>query len=275
MYGNAPMRLSNTAAFLLLTAISASAQAPAPVVSTGGVATTAGQSSAGAVAPGSLISIFGTNLASGMAASDTVPLSTTLSGVSVTINGLAAPVQSVSSGQLNVQVPLSLPLSDDKSGPAQVVVKRDDGVSSAAAGVLVAASSPAIFSIGGQAIALNSDGSLAAPAGAIPGIATHPAKIGDPGGLVILATGLGAVDQPIADGANSSDQQRNTLAMPTVLIGGIAAQVSFSGLSPQYVGVNQITVAIPPGTPTGNAVSLQIQVNGTVNSSPVSIAVSQ
>ncbi|MBZ5624354.1 MAG: hypothetical protein LAQ69_37510 [Acidobacteriia bacterium] len=269
------MRRNYAPAFLLFATIAASAQTPPPVVSSGGVVNTAGTSSAGAVAPGSLVSIFGTNLASNMAASNTVPLSTTLGGVSVMINNLAAPVQFVSSGQINVVAPWSLPPSDSKSGPAQVVVTRDDGVTSAAASVPVAASAPAIFNIGGQAIAINPDGSLAAPAATIPGLATHPAKIGDPGGLVILATGLGAVDQPIADGANSLDQTRNTLAQPTVLIGGVAAQVSFSGLSPQFVGINQINVVIPAGTPTGNAVSLQIQVNGTITSNPVWIAVSQ
>ena len=43
--------------------------------------------------------------------------------------------------------------------------------------------SPGIFAIGNIAVAINSDGSIAAPAGAIPGVATKPAKIGDPGGL--------------------------------------------------------------------------------------------
>ncbi len=266
-------------AFLLLAAIAASAQSsqtpPPPVVGAGGITSTAGPSTGQAVAPGSLVSIFGTNLASNMAASGTVPLSTTLSGVSVTVNNIAAPLQFVSSGQINIQVPWEVTPSDSKSGPASVVVTRDDGVVAAPASVTVAASAPAIFNIGGQAIAINSDGSLAAPAAAIPGISTHPAKIGDPGGLVILATGLGAVDQPIVDGANSSDMTRNALTQPTVTIGGVAAQVTFAGLSPQFVGINQINVMIPAGTPTGSAVPLQIQVNGTINSNPVSIAVSQ
>jgi hypothetical protein len=48
--------------------------------------------------------------------------------------------------------------------------------------------SPGIFAVNNLAIAINSDGSLALPAGAIPGISSHPAKIGDPGGLVILCT---------------------------------------------------------------------------------------
>jgi len=268
-----------TPALLLVAAFAASAQpaaqTPPPVVSAGGVANTAGSSTGQAIAPGSLVSIFGTNLASTMAASGTVPLSTTLSGVSVTINNVASPVQSVSAGQINIQVPWEVAPSDSKSGPAQVVVTRDDGVVSAPASVTVAASAPAVYNIGGQAIAINPDGSLAAPASAIPGLSTRPAKIGDPGGLVILATGLGAVDQPIADGANSMDMTRNNLTQPTVMIGGVAAQVTFSGLSPQFVGINQINVMIPAGTPTGNAVPLQIQVNGTVSSNPVSIAVSQ
>src|ERR1035441_612808 len=54
----------------------------------------------------------------------------------------------------------------------------------------IGAAEPGIFSVGygtGQAIAINSDGSLAAPAG----VATRPAKPGET--IIILATGLGAV----------------------------------------------------------------------------------
>lgn len=263
---------------LLAGAIAASGQnsgnppAAAPVVGT--VTTSAGPASSGAVAPGSLASIFGTNLASNMATSDTVPLSTTLSNVSVMFNNLPAPVQFVSPSQITVQVPGATPTSD-AAGPAQVVVTRDDGSVAAAFPVTIAASAPAIYNIGGQAIAVNSDGTLAAAASTVPGLPTHPAKIGDPGGLMILATGLGPVDQPIADGAASDDMLRNTLTQPTVLIGGVPAVVTFSGLSPQFPGVNQINVMIPAGTPTGNSVTLQIQINGTITSNPVKIAVSQ
>src|ERR1700683_2977266 len=51
----------------------------------------------GAVAPGSLISIFGSSLAAGLSVANSIPASTTLSDVtSVTINGQAAPLLSVS-----------------------------------------------------------------------------------------------------------------------------------------------------------------------------------
>jgi uncharacterized protein (TIGR03437 family) len=260
--------------YLFAGAIAAMAQSNPPVIGAGGIVNTAGSPTVAAVAPGSLVSIFGTNLASSMASSGTVPLSTTLNNVSVTINNTPAPVQFVSSGQVNVEVPWGLQTSDAQGGPALVVV-TNNGVASAAASIQVLQSAPAIFNLGGQAIAINSDGSLAAPAGALPGIAAHPAKIGDSNGLIILATGLGQVDAAIGDGANSIDQTRNTLVKPTVLIGGVAAQVVFSGLSPMFPGINQINVLIPSGTPAGNAVTLQLQIDGTVSSNIATIAVSQ
>ena len=266
------MRLFSAALLLTLTFASA-ALCQTPAVNPGGVQNTAGNASSGAVAPGSLVSIFGSNLAGSMAFSDSAPLSTTVGAVSVTIAGYAAPIVSVGSNQINVQVPWETPTSDS-AGPAAVVV-TNNGTPAPPVNVTVAASAPSIYSVGGQAMALNADGTWAAPSNSIPGINSHPAKIGDPGGIVIFATGMGAVDSMIADGANSSDLTRNTLAAPTVTIGGMPAQVISSTLSPQFAGVNQINVVLAPGTPTGNNVSVQITVNGTITSNIASIAVSQ
>ena len=83
---------------------------------------------------------------------------------------------------------------------------------------------------------------------------------------MIFCTGLGAVDSPPANGAASLDKLRAATTTPTVLIGDKPANVVFAGLSPQFVGVNQINVAIPPGTPTGDAVSLQISLGGVTTS---------
>jgi uncharacterized protein (TIGR03437 family) len=122
---------------------------------------------------------------------------------------------------------------------------------------------------------VNPDGSVAAPAGAIPGVNTRPAKIGDPGGLIIYATGLGTVNPPGVTGNSSLDALRTAQTPPAVLIGSVPATVLFAGLSPQFVGVNQINVSLPAGTPTGNAVPIQLQVNGLTTSSSITIAVSQ
>jgi len=46
----------------------------------------------------------------------------------------------------------------------------------------------------------------------------------------------------------------------------------FSGLSPQFVGVNQLNVIVPKAAP-GDAVPIQIQVGGITSPSTITIAV--
>jgi len=259
----------------LALAIAAAAQTPS--VSPGGVVNSASFDKTMPVTPGSLISIFGSNLAATTATADSIPLSTVLGNVSVSVNGIPAPLNGVfhtSTGdQLNAQLPWNV-----QTGTAQVVV-TNNGAVSPPQNLQVGPFSPGIFSVNfgvGQAIAINNpDGSLAAPAGSIPGLSTRPAKIGDPGGVIILATGLGAVTPPVANGANSTDALRTTVTTPVVLVGGVPAQVVFSGLSPGFVGVNQINILLAPGTPVGNKVSLQIQIGGLTSTDQVTMAVSQ
>ncbi len=114
------------------------------------------------------------------------------------------------------------------------------------------------------------NGTLAQPIGAVPGISSEPARIGN--FLMIFATGLGPVDPPLEEGQNSMDQLRHTTTVPTVLIGGHEARVLFSGLSPEFVGVYQLNVEVP-FVAAGNAIPLQIQVGGFTTSVRVTIAV--
>ena len=100
-------------------------------------------------------------------------------------------------------------------------------------------------------------------------VRTRPANVGDT--IIILGTGLGLVTPAITTGAASSDILRRTIITPSVLIGGVAAQVTFSGLSPQFVGVNQLNVVVP-NLPSGT-VSLQIDEVGVRSTDKVTIAV--
>lgn len=259
---------------MLVLAVAVAAYSQTPVVAAGGVSDAAAGISP--VAPGALVSIYGTSLAAGLAQADSIPLATTLgSNVNVTFNGIPAPLLFVSAGQVNAQLPWNV-LSSGTSGTANMVVSNN-GTASTTVAVPVGPFSPGIFAVNGIAIAINSDGSVAAAAGAIPGITTRPAKIGDPGGLVILCTGLGAVNPPVASGHAAGDdgQLHTATTTPTVMIGNVSAPVVFAGLSPQFVGVNQINVSVPAGTPTGNAVPLQIVVGGVTTSAKITIAVSQ
>jgi uncharacterized protein (TIGR03437 family) len=248
-------------------------RAQTPQIFDGGTVNGVTYASGQPVSPGSIASIFGSGLAASLAQADSIPLSATLEDVSVTMNGVAAPIFFVSPGQINVQVPWNVLTDGSDSGSISVVITRGQ-TSSNAQTVQIAPVSPSIFTVVsdgvGNAIAINPDGTIAAPVGSITGLISHPAHAGDP--LVILATGLGAVSPNVANGANSIDQLRNTVLTPAVLIGGTPTPLLFSGLSPGYTGVNQINVTVPKGV-AGDAVPLQIQIAGIMTSDQVTIAV--
>ena len=258
---------------IILGAMVAAAQAQTPVVASGGVGNAANGISP--VTPGSLVSIYGTGLATSTVAGDTIPLSNTINNVSVTMNGIPAPLLFVSSGQINAQVPWNV-LSSGSSGTASVIVSTN-GTPSAPQSVPVGPFSPGIFAIGNNiAVAINnSDGSIAAPPGAIAGVTSRPAKIGEPLGLQIWCTGLGAVNPSVSNGEAAGATLRTANTFPSVTVGGQQVNVLFAGLTPQFPGVNQINITLPAGTPTGNAVPIQISVGGITTSNTITIAVSQ
>jgi uncharacterized protein (TIGR03437 family) len=253
---------------ILAAALAAQAQ---PVVNQGGVGNAANGITP--VTPGSLVSIYGTSLASGLLVSDTIPLSTTLNSVSVTMNNIPAPLQFVSPGQINAQVPWNV-LTSGTSGSANMVVTTN-GQPSSSQSVPIGPFSPGIFALGNIAVAINSDGSLAAPVGAIANVTTRPAVIGDPIGLQIWCTGLGVVTPSLANGANSLDALRTAVTTPTVLVGGQPVTVLFAGLTPFFPGVYQINITLPAGTPTGTAVPIQLKTGGITTSNTITIAVQQ
>jgi uncharacterized protein (TIGR03437 family) len=264
--------------FLLVTLAGAMvASAQTPTVVSGGVINGASFAKGQPISPGSLVSIFGTGLVSKLAEADTIPLSSKLGGVTVTFADLApAPLLAVIPGvkgqsddQINVQVPWEIGTG---TGAVNVMVTTPNGTS-APVSVSFAPSMPGVFSsaAGGQlyAIAVNSsDSSLVWPQGLAPS-GSHPAKPGDV--LIIYATGLGAVDHTPEDGGVPSVLS-TTVATPTVLFGGVAGQVQFSGLAPQFVGVNQLNVEVPEGVTAGSAVPLQIMVNGFTSTNQVVVA---
>jgi uncharacterized protein (TIGR03437 family) len=256
------MRIS----ILIASSILATTLAPAqtPVVAAGGVVDAA--TFTAPVVPGSLVSIFGTNLASQTASAAAIPLPVSLGQVSVSFNGFPAPLLYVSAAQINAQLPWDVSATD----PVTVVV-TNAALSSAPQAVQVGPFSPGLFAFAGHAIAINPDGSLAAPTGSIPGVASHPATPGDT--LMLLASGLGSVNPAGITGNNSLGALRNTTTTPTVLLGGTSLPVTFSGLSPQFVGVYQINVVMPSTASPANAAPLQIDAGGFTNTVQSTIAV--
>jgi uncharacterized protein (TIGR03437 family) len=277
------MRLSGLAFTILVCASLAHAQ---PVVGAGGVVND-GNYSAQGVAPGSIVAIFGTNLATTIPQPETIPLSTTWSDVtSVTFNDVPAGLFFVSSAQINAQLPFNVLPSGQESGTVNIVVTRTNG-SSAPQTVTVVPASPGIFTANatglGQALAYDNTTSLvAAAAGSVSGLTTAPISLSSGHALIIACTGLGSVNAPAGNppignyvaAPASNGQFWNTVLTPVVLIGGVKAQLIYSILSPQFVSEYQIgVVPDPTTTPTGNAVPLQITINGVTTSAQVTIAV--
>ncbi len=259
------MRLTIVLLFLAVTGVAVAQP------SVGGIVNGASFVQGQAVAPGSLISIFGTNLAKAPAAADTIPLSTSLGGVTVKFvdgsTSVDAPLLYLQSNQINAVVPWGL-----RPGEVNIVV-TDNNVSSASASVKVADFSPAVFAIGNLAAVQNIDGSLAQPVGSIAGRTTHPAKVGDT--IIIYATGLGPVDTQIEDGdPPPAGKTVNTLHKAFVSVGGHSAEIQFSGLSPQFVGVYQMNVIVPDVVP-GDSIPLQLSLGGITSPKTITFAVSQ
>jgi uncharacterized protein (TIGR03437 family) len=206
---------------------------------------------AGALAGGSLATIFGTNLATQTVSAASLPLPTTLGGDSATVGGVAAAFYYVSPGQVNIQIPFGV-----QAGPAKLVFNANGASTTVTIQIAVAA--PGIFLIGSYAEAINlSSGTVNGPtAGAAPSSSVE-----------VFMTGTGAVNPPVATGAAAPGSPvSNVVATVTATVGGQAATVSFAELDPGEVGVTQVSVQIPASLANG-VYPLIITVGGVASNS--------
>jgi uncharacterized protein (TIGR03437 family) len=216
-------------------------------------AVNAGSYLGGPVAPGEILSFFGSQVGPAAAQSNggfdsNGLLPAALGGVTVTFDQTPAPLFYVSSGQLNLQVPYEI------SGKTSTLMTVSYSGSTIASSTLtVAKSAPGIF------VVTNADGSVNGP--------NAPASVGSV--LVIYGTGSGLTSGLVRTGAAAPD---NSTAAATVTINGKPVAPIFAGLTSGSVGLNQVNVAIPDGTPSGNTVPLQFSMNG-ASSQTVNIAV--
>ena len=201
------------------------------------------------ISGGTILSLFGSGLAPAEQSAQTVPLPATMAGVTVTVNGVPAPLFFVSPLQINLQTPYAT------SGEAARIVVNNNNVLSNEVEVPVAATSPGIFSRNqngiGPAIITHADFSLVTP--------EDPALPGET--VIIFLTGLGAVDPPIADGAQGPSAEpfsRVTDPNLQVEFGREVGTIQFAGAAPCCVGLYQINVDVPTTVVVGTAVPVAI-----------------
>jgi uncharacterized protein (TIGR03437 family) len=247
-----------------------------PAIAANGVVSASAFGGFSSIAPGSWIEIYGSNLATttkswGTADFNGVNAPTSLGGTSVTIGGKSAFIDYVSPGQVNAQVP-----SDVGIGPETITVITGSG-SSAPYSITVNIVEPGLlatsaFFIGGNqnVVALFSDGTTyVAPPGAIAGVNSKRAQPGDV--ITLYGVGFGQVTPNIPAGQIVG--QSNTLALPIhVLFGTTAAQLSYSGLAPDVVGLYQFNVTVP-NISSSDAVPLTFDVGGVSGTQKLSIAI--
>jgi uncharacterized protein (TIGR03437 family) len=192
------------------------------------------------IAPGDFITLYGANLAPDTATAYTVPFPTAagLDGVQVTVNGLPAPVQFVSPGQISAIVPYAV-----GSSIAQIQV-NNNGVLSNVVTEFVNLTAPGVFTVPagglGYGTVLHGDYSLVT--------AQSPAQVGET--VAVYLTGLGTTNPVISDGsAGVYSQTNNTI---DVYIDGIQATVGYSGLAPDLAGLYQIDFTVPTGVTAGD-----------------------
>ena len=243
---------------------------PAPAAPPAGFVSAANPTGGNTLAPGSIASLFGTNLAAGTSdAGGVIPLPLALEGSAVTIANSAAPLFFASPLQINFQIPWMT-----ISKPVQVPLRVSQGESFTTITVTLAPYAPALFTTNskgtGQAAALISGTSLlAAPNGAYPG--SRPAKKGE--FVSLFCTGLGDVNhRPAVGDASPGNPPATTLAAPALTVGGVPISVSFSGLAPGFVGLYQVNFQVPAGAPSGSSVPMVLSIGG-INSNTATMAI--
>jgi len=206
--------------------------------------------------PGGLATLFGRNL-SLITGTELPGGATSYKGVFVAVEGQRLPLLAVSNAggqeQINFQVPFEL------GTPARVRVEvNNNGSVARVENVPVLRVQPGIFeyappgSSSRYAAAVKLDGSVVGP--------TNPASRGEV--VSLFLTGMGPVLPVLRTGEpGPADPPAVTWLQPAVAVGGIAAEVLFSGYAPGLLGLYQVNVVIPDATPTGT-VNLDLVVDG-------------
>ena len=201
-----------------------------------------------AIAPATLVSLFGEALAGSQRLGSAAEPPVQLNGVSVTIGGISAPMHYVSAQQLNLLLPANLV-------PGRTVIRvRRAGVESATFDVEIAAAAPGIFSLNGTGTG--------------------------PGAIAIAGTSLLAQNAlPLGRAARAGELVQiygtgfRRDAAVSLSIGGAPALIESVADLAEFAGVQLIAVRIPRDTPAGDAVTVVGESLG-ATSNAVTMAVS-
>lgn len=231
-------------------------------VSTAAVASVSAASYDSKLAPEAICSAFGEQLATAIQTANTTPLPTALAGTSLKVRDSAgeeriAPLFFVSPGQINFQVP-----PETAAGQAVISVISADNIISLGA-LNIANVAPGLFTANASgrgiaaavALRIKADGTQSYEA-----ISRFDATQNQ---IVTVPIDLGAAtDQVFLLLFGTGARNRSSLATSAVTIGGVIAPVSFIGAQGDFVGLDQINVALPKNLAGRGEVELTLRVDG-------------
>lgn len=195
------------------------------------------------IAPQEIVSLFGSGLASSTMQAASLPLSTSLGGVQVTVNGEAAPLVYVSATQITFIVPQDV---TPGNGVNQATIQvNNNGTLSNTSTVYTNYTAPGMFAAGA-----GGTGPAAAQVNNGPVTPTNGINVGAT--VTVYATGLGTVTPTVADGAAApSNPPATTDDTDYLYIGGQQENVAFNGLAPGFAALFQVNEVVATGTPAG------------------------
>jgi uncharacterized protein (TIGR03437 family) len=221
----------------------------------------------GPVAPGAIVSIFGSDLGpvegAGAQRNEDGSLATEVSQTRVLFDGVAAVLFYVRADQINALVPLSA------AGKEKTRIEVwHAGKLRARSSVGVAQTNPGIFTQQGgvgHAVAFNQDGTLNSP--------ENPAARGSV--VTLYATGDG-LRQTVPAGAAAdaaADALPRTVAAVGVRVGSYQAEIQYAGAAPGFAGLMQVNALVPGGFAPAGILSLTLIVGEAESQPGVMIAV--
>jgi len=218
----------------------------------------------GPVAPGQIVSIFGSGIGPQSAEGPKLVegrLESILGEVELLWDGKPGPLLYVSRDQINAQVPYAVASVKE----TQVEV-RYKGSLRAKMVLPVAEAVPALFTVSGggtQAAALNEDGTLNSPA--------NPAPRGSV--VTLFATGEGQTDPPGEDGRPAGVPLPKPRLPLSLIIGVHPAEILFAGSAPGLVGVLQINARVPGGFLPAGQLPIELRIGDARSPAGVTLAV--
>ncbi len=216
-----------------------------------------------AVAPNSLATLYGSNLAAGSMQASALPLPTILDGATLTVTDatgaqLPAALSYVSPTQINFIIPSGAAIGDAS-------FTASNGSASQSATILVQNVAPSLFSMNGAGTGVAAATAIEVPTGqpqqqnpvavfqcGASGCTPVPINLAVSGTvyLTLYATGI---------------RNRSAVSNVQVSINGVNVPVQFAGAQPSFPGLDQVNVSLPAALSGTGTAAVVLTVDGRVS----------